>query len=345
MQVAAPSSLPLPPSRGAPSMGALAGWAGTPAGQAVIAQLRWQIPPLRVVFARLRAEAGAHCPRDDRRLRESVLWLGIPHLQDGQVSLGDCPLSWSEVRGGWQSRCQCPDVGSDAWLCPQCGGALAPAGHRVDASVAGTCRWCALPCETLCPVCQRGVHFQGSCSRWLRGASLQYARQDGEEWWLCPDCFGQFVAALQRGSVRWRQRTAGTAYVAIMDEMAVVTHPGAGSGRACIRRNWVSPARRFLLSFMERRGWLTIRRLATHFQEHREASGQSGSPRQFASAVRQAVLALVRERRVRRSPDGRSVPLCSRGRDPLASTRTRGRRRRRSASDADQERRSQRRRI
>jgi hypothetical protein len=79
-------------------------------------------------------------------------------------------------------------------FCGYCGGARSPdTSFVVNDGLRGRCRLCQEAAEDVCPVCARGVHFNGACRLWLQGADRRFALQPHEQTGMCPDCSAAFV--------------------------------------------------------------------------------------------------------------------------------------------------------
>ena len=90
--------------------------------------MQWHVLPLEAAVARLRDELGARAPRSDQHLRQFLERSVIPITLGGVVSLGPHRRTREEVQTLWQNKCRCSGqgMGSDDWLCAQCGGARTP---------------------------------------------------------------------------------------------------------------------------------------------------------------------------------------------------------------------------
>ena len=314
----------------------LGAWASTPAGRVTVAQLRWSLLPVAAASVRIRADFGPRIASDDGRLRKILSALAIPTLQGGGASWGERFPEWEMVRATWQSRCLCagaaPDL--DTWLCARCGGAQVPSWRPVPAPMQGKCRWCQSAGSDVCPACRRAVHFRGACGRWPLGASPKYARRGDEEWWLCPDCMAKFMRAVHCGPVRHRLRDPFAEYAAHMVHAAEAVIPGAGARCARPRINRIRLARNFITSYVGPRRWVTVRRVAEDFRQHRPVTVHGALPPQASDAsVQQAISSLVRRGELWQSRDGRAVHHRTPGTAAPAYARSRGvfRRRARSA--------------
>ncbi len=108
--------------------------------------------------------------------------------------------------------------------------AVAVAVVGAEVAVASWCVWGNGVSDARCTNCQRAVHFQGQCGRWIRGASGRYALGPLQELLLCPDCLWQWAQAMSLAA----HPPAGPAHDlnALLMQLAASCSAGAGSAAA-----------------------------------------------------------------------------------------------------------------
>jgi hypothetical protein len=236
-------------------------WAGSLPGRAVVRELRWAVPTMATLTARLRAEMGSLGGAQMSHVRGAVARIGIPVREGDCVSWGPHVVPWEEARIAWQTICSCAP--EDTMVCATCGGGRpipAP-----DPSLRGICRWCRAVADARCGFCVRGLHYVGQCGMWLRGASCAFAPAPLEERPLCPDCSWSWAQELTAVSRVARSSADPLRDVAAqMAALASACAPGAGSVRAAAcapRRTRARAAARWLRRQVRRRNWISESRL------------------------------------------------------------------------------------
>ena len=97
-------------------MGRVEVWAGSPAGRAVVRELRLGIPSIETLTARLRAEFGTLGGAQRYHVRVACAQLGVPLQDSDRISWGPRKVTWEEARIAWQI------VIGGTMLCSDCGG-------------------------------------------------------------------------------------------------------------------------------------------------------------------------------------------------------------------------------
>jgi hypothetical protein len=295
-------------------------WANSAAGQLVVAQLRWSVPSHSVLVDRIRGELRRFGGANQQQIRRACASLGIPVREHGQVSWGVELVSWFDARAALNRRCMCYRLVRPAALgiCSACGGAELPDEAAESDSEPSRCRWCGAQCATICPGCNRCVHFLGECRRWLHGASRLYALQALEDRWLCPDCPGEWVRILPVTPLRPPSDNAEVhAHMCSLGSRCV---PGAGAshsagdvsgGSVGVRR-----CRRWILRHLARTQWVRVTRVVESgcaaMRVRSGLSGLTGDVVSLRTSLHSTIDLLIREGKLWSDGSGRCQAVRSR---------------------------------
>ena len=180
---------------------ALASWMDSAAGHAVLCELRWQLPTLETLVARVAREVPSTRNAGAAMIAARVQSRGVPVREGDYASWGPGRLSWDQARAGLEVLCTCQLILPQAALqaCHSCGGArIQPI---AEDEVPDRCRWCRRGGGRACVGCRRYYHYRPECA-FNRGAHRLYERRPHETQALCPDCAWMWVSMLQGSPVR-----------------------------------------------------------------------------------------------------------------------------------------------
>ena len=167
-------------------------WFATPRGLTTARELRWLVPSLSVLAARIKAEVPA-CRLSSHSIRVCAASHRIPIAVHGQPNWVDKWPSFPEMQISLRSPCTClsaPPVSISC--CWTCGGVQLP-----PAAPPRMCPFCRRTNGgNQCRNCGCSIHFMGQCI-WNRGANRCYQEGALDAISLCPDCWGVWRAALE----------------------------------------------------------------------------------------------------------------------------------------------------
>jgi hypothetical protein len=222
---------PLPPPAGVqPSLkDRLFAWSATDPGRAVISQLRWQAPSASTLLARLRAESTYARIPEQLALSLVAVW-GVPVAHAGALDWGPSRPSWATLRSRLQTPCGCRDAHHAAVVscCWQCGGVRLP---RLSMDPLA-CKWCQSRSGTVCPGCNRVLHYIGVCSTWNAGAATAFKPDRDHLQWLCPDCYWMWVRSLSASPRHPPAEAANGTLLAHLQSLVGRPQHGAGASVA-----------------------------------------------------------------------------------------------------------------
>ena len=140
---------------GAPSaLNRMVSWAASQRGSKCVREMRWLLPTLSVVGARLRQE-GVVRDVSDNVLQQFCVSAGLPWKQDGQHTWGPQAVPWLRLRQLLTRRCVCPGEVKELECCWTCGGVRLP---HWDGAPIRPCEWCCRPVTTQCEGCHCSIH-------------------------------------------------------------------------------------------------------------------------------------------------------------------------------------------
>ena len=247
-----------------PTTGSLiTSWASSPVGLSSTAHMQHCPVGENATVERIWREAHLYRIRRRSDIVGAVDALGILSKHGDVLSWGSGSVTLEAVVSCMQGGCQCVRVSAEAaalWICPVCRGFRIPRGASCALPLRGTCRWCSQICGTVCPACQRGVHFRGECSRFLHAADNRFRPGPGDARWLCPSCLPFLAQALRSGTLRPRACRAPLALDIRMRELADDVRLGGGSSVACPAAATIRPrdVRAIVLRTLSQGRWMSV---------------------------------------------------------------------------------------